>query len=284
MSPSVTDQDLIEGLRRLGLDRSSSVVVHASLRSFGRVEGGAEAVCNALISVCGTVLMPAFTFDACGVSWAPPGHQRPHNAARNAETWEAFDAEVRRATPWRRDTPVDADIGAIPEAFRRMPEVRRSRHPLMSWTAWESAARDILVAQTLSSPLAPLQELSGRDGDVLLLGVGHWANTTVHLAEQRCGRSRFWRFGVIDAGIWVELPNIPGDSSAFGQLDGMIEPVASTRIGSCEARRYRVRAICAVVEEAIARDPAALLDLDHPGDERTGAAWRQRLACLAATD
>jgi aminoglycoside N3'-acetyltransferase len=41
---------------------------------------------------------------------------------------------VRRASPWRVDTPVDADIGAIPEAFRSVPEVERSDHPLMSWT------------------------------------------------------------------------------------------------------------------------------------------------------
>lgn len=278
MSPPVTEQDLIEGLRALGLDRSSNVVVHSSLSSFGRVEGGAQVVCQALTSVCGTVVVPAFTFDASGVSWAPPGHERPHNAFPNAESWDAFDAEVRRATPWRVDTPVDADIGAIPEAFRQMPKVTRSRHPLCSWVAAGEVSEQLLASQTLASPLAPLEALANRDGDVLLLGVGHWANTTIHLAEQRCGRSRFWRFGAIDEGVWVELPNTPGDSSAFGQADELIEPVSAIKIGSCEARRYSMREVCAVVESAIANDPAALLDLDRPADERTEAAYRQRLA------
>jgi aminoglycoside 3-N-acetyltransferase len=92
MFPAVTEHDLVEGFCALGLDRSSSVVVHSSLSSFGRVEGGARAVCSALIAVCGTIVMPAFTFDACGLPFAPPGHARPHNAFPNAEGRDAFDA------------------------------------------------------------------------------------------------------------------------------------------------------------------------------------------------
>ncbi len=44
----VTHQDLVDGLRSLGLDASSSVIVHSSLRAFGQVEGGAATVCAAL--------------------------------------------------------------------------------------------------------------------------------------------------------------------------------------------------------------------------------------------
>lgn len=280
MTTRVTEPDIVAGLHDLGLDRDSIVAVHASLRSFGRVEGGAEAVCRALATTCGTVLMPAFTFDTTGISGAPPGHDRPHNAFFNAASWDAFDAAVRDRSPLTPDTPVDDDIGAIPETFRQRPGVRRSRHPLLSWLAGGAHADALLGAQTLVSPLAPLQALADRDGDVLLLGVGHWANTTIHLAEQRRGRSRFWRFAVIDHGIWVELPNIPGDSSAFGRLDDVLQPDAEVTIGTCHARRYRARGIIATVDSLIASDPAALLDLDHPGDERTHAAYRQRLARL----
>lgn len=278
MTSHVTQTDITAGLRALGLDRDATVVVHSSLRAFGHVDGGAEAVCRALTTICGTVLMPAFTFDTTGIDGAPPGHDRPHNAFFNAERWEAFDAAVRERSPLTPDTPVDDDIGAIPEAFRQMPGVRRSRHPLLSWVATCDHADDLLDAQTMTNPLAPLQALADRDGHVLLLGVGHWSNTTIHLAEQRCGRSRFWRFAVIDHGIWVELPNIPGDSSAFSRLDDVLPPASESTIGACHARRYRAREIIRTVESLIAADPAALLDLEHPGDERTGAAYRQRLA------
>ena len=59
------DQDLIAaGLRELGLGEGDCVGVHSSLRSFGHVEGGADAVIDALLEVVGptgTVVMPAYS-------------------------------------------------------------------------------------------------------------------------------------------------------------------------------------------------------------------------------
>ena len=75
----VTREDIVDGLHRLGLDRSASVIVHSSLSSFGYVDGGAEAVCEALASTCGTLLVPGGTWDLTGVP-APPGLVRPDNA------------------------------------------------------------------------------------------------------------------------------------------------------------------------------------------------------------
>ena len=40
--------DLVHGLRRIGLRAGYHVVVHSSLSSFGYVEGGADAVIDAL--------------------------------------------------------------------------------------------------------------------------------------------------------------------------------------------------------------------------------------------
>ncbi|HWD81438.1 MAG TPA: AAC(3) family N-acetyltransferase, partial [Kribbella sp.] len=56
---NVSRETVADGLRQLGLGGTSEVIVHSTLRSFGYVDGGAEAVCAALVEVCGTVLMPA---------------------------------------------------------------------------------------------------------------------------------------------------------------------------------------------------------------------------------
>ncbi|NCQ27312.1 MAG: aminoglycoside N(3)-acetyltransferase, partial [Armatimonadetes bacterium] len=45
---SVTTAEIVEGLRRLGVERGMKLMVHSSLRSFGHVDGGAEAVIAAL--------------------------------------------------------------------------------------------------------------------------------------------------------------------------------------------------------------------------------------------
>src|SRR3954451_17966130 len=87
---TVTRDEIAAGLRALGLSEGSTALVHTSLRAFGQVEGGAEAVCRALLDVCGTVLLPAGAGDCTRVP-APPGLVRPHNAYWNAASWADFE-------------------------------------------------------------------------------------------------------------------------------------------------------------------------------------------------
>lgn len=55
----LSEAEIAAGLRTVGLSTTSVVMVHASLSSFGPVEGGALTVCRALLAVRGTILMPA---------------------------------------------------------------------------------------------------------------------------------------------------------------------------------------------------------------------------------
>lgn len=277
----VTENDIIDGLRALGLDGSSPVLVHASLSSFGQVEGGAASVCRALAMVCGTVVMPAGSWDLTGLPMAPPGLERPHNAYSTAPSWDEFDAALAAATPFRDDLPIDRELGVIPETMRRHLEPLRSAHPLFAFIARGACARQVLDAQRLDWPLGPIEALADLDGDVLLLGVTHTANTTIHLAEQRLGRSRFWRYAKSAEGVWMELPNIPGESDAFDDIEPELADCREVRIGDCRARRVAVRDVLATATRLIRSDPAALLGNDPDPTSRTAAALRQRLATLA---
>jgi aminoglycoside 3-N-acetyltransferase len=275
----VTEQMIADGLRALGLDVSSSVIVHASLRSFGTVEGGAEAVCRALVAVCGTVLLPAGSWDLTGLP-APPGLMRPHNAARSAATWAEFDAALVRAVPFAPDLPIDRELGRIPEAMRRSFPHRRGRHPLMSYLAVGRHADDLIAAERLDWPLGPIEALAALGGDVLLLGVDHTVDTAIHLAEQRLGRSRFYRYAKVADGVWMELPNIPGQSHRFGAIEPLVAAAtAEVTIGLCRARRVAVATVLAAAERLIAADPGALLCEDATC--RCGSALQQRLTWLA---
>ncbi len=69
----VNQGDIVDGLRRLGVQTGSGLIVHSSLTSFGRVVGGADTVIDALVEIVtseGTILMPSFNhgepFDAGG--------------------------------------------------------------------------------------------------------------------------------------------------------------------------------------------------------------------------
>ena len=208
----VTERMIAEGLRGLGLGPSSSAIVHSSLRSFGNVQGGAPAVCRALISVCGTLLLPAGTWDITGVP-APPGLVRPHNAVGTAVGWAEFDTALARATPYTADLPIDRELGQIPEAMRLGFAYRRSAHPLMSYLAVGRYADALIGAQRLDWPLGPIEELAAQGGDVLLLGVSHtanrrstWPSSAWPLALLSLCQVRAWRLD--------ESPNIPGRATA----------------------------------------------------------------------
>jgi aminoglycoside 3-N-acetyltransferase len=278
---AVTEEEIVAGLRALGLDQDSSVVVHSSLRSFGRVEGGAPAVCRALLSVCGTVLLPAGSWHLTGVP-APPGLIRPNNAVLVAESWDEFDTALARAVPFTPESPIDRELGVIPETMRLTVAHARSMHPLLSYIAVGQHAETLVRAQRLDWPLGPLEALAALDGNVLLLGVTQTTNTTIHLAEQRLGRSRFFRYAKAAPGVWMELPNIPGQSHRFDDLaPALAGQTNKVLIGTCLAQRIAIQSALDVATRAIRIDPAALL-CDDP-ECRCGAALQQRLASIAGS-
>lgn len=255
----VTANEITQGLHALGLQRSSTVIVHTSLRSFGPIEGGAQTVCQALLATCGTLLLPAGTWDMTGLP-APPGLIRPHNAVASTETWQEFDAALSRAVPYSDDLPIDKELGMLPEIMRRTVPHLRSHHPLFSYIAIGLHAPELIAAQRLDWPLGPLEALAQLEGDILLLGVDHTSNTTIHLAEQRLGRSRFYRYAKVTNQVWMELPNLPGQSHRFDDIEPELRAATqAVLIGSCRAQCIPIREVLAVADQLIRANPAALL-------------------------
>lgn len=275
----VTKSEIVQGLRALGLHNTSAVVVHSSLRSFGHVEGGAPTVCQALFSLDTTLLLPAGSWDMTGIP-APPSISRPWNAARATATWREFEEAVSNAVPFAEHLPIDKELGIIPETMRRTFPHLRSRHPLMSYLALGTHAHHLINAQRLNWPLGPLEVLAELQGDVLLLGVTHTSNTAIHLAEQYLGRSRFYRYAKVADQVWIELPNIPGESHHFDDIDPFLKQVThEVLIGPCRAQCIPIREVLAAATHVILDNPGALLCNDP--NCRCFAALQQRREALS---
>lgn len=137
----------------------------------------------------------------------------------------------------------------------------------------------MIAAQTLTDPLGPLRVVHHLGGYVLQLGVTHTTNTTIHLAEQMLGRSRFYRYARAADGLWVELPNVSGESHQFDRIEPHLTSCTRiVHIGSCTARLTSAADIIDTTTRLIQADPAALLC--HDPDCRCTAAHQQRLAYL----
>lgn len=215
-----TIESLQEDLSALGVEPGMVLLVHSSLSSLGWVSGGAVSVILALEGVLGpqgTLVMPAHSTDLSDpVKWEnPPVPEAWWNVIR--QTMPAYDHDL---TPTR-------GLGVIPETFRKQKGVVRSDHPQMSFAAWGLEAFTVVEGHALdyglgeSSPLARVYDLGGW---VLLLGVGHESNTSLHLAEYRAsypGRREVRNGGpaVVD-GVreWVTMRDIDLDTSDFQEI------------------------------------------------------------------
>ena len=176
-----TVKSLVKGLKNIGVREGMVLLVHSSLSSIGWVCGGAVAVILALEEVIGkggTLIVPAHSGDLSDpAKW--------ENPPVPIDWWE----EIRRNMPVFDPafTPTRG-VGKIPEVFRKQEGVLRSLHPQVSFAALGKYAEYIIDGHSLEyafgekSPLARIYEL---DGCILLIGVGHVNNTSLHLAEHR---------------------------------------------------------------------------------------------------
>jgi aminoglycoside 3-N-acetyltransferase len=177
----VTVDGLAADLEALGVRRGSVVLAHSSLSALGWVAGGAAAVVDALLRTLGpegTLVVPTQTGDLSD----PAAWQRP-------PVPEAWWPVIRASLPaYRPDATLPRSMGAIPLAVLLRTGVVRSAHPQVSFAALGPLGTTVVAGQLLEDGLgesSPLGRIHDLDGDVLLLGVGHDVNTSLHLAEHR---------------------------------------------------------------------------------------------------
>ena len=234
-----TQADLEAALHALGLETDDAVIVHSSLSSIGWVEGGADAVVDALLAVVGdegTIAMPTFTFGSV-----------PFDRAR---------------TPSR--------TGAITEALRTHPEAERSPHPTHSVVvvgpdaAAVTADHDYLETFGTESPL---YRLINRGAKILLIGVDNRRNSSIHLAEQLAKvphKQRTREAPILDADGSTRIVEIA--SPECGRGFDAIEPAAERArilhrgsIGDASVQLLDGRALLSCAVGVLATDPGALL-------------------------
>lgn len=157
----ISSTEVVRQLQSLGVQPGVVLLVHASFGAIGPLDGGPDAFIDALIEVVGaggTIVMPSWTDDDDDV----------------------FDSKA---------TPTDDHLGIVSDTFWRRTDVVRGTHPFAvaargPKAAWISAAPFVLPPHAPDSGVARVHDL---DGWVLLAGVDHDANTTIHLAELMAG-------------------------------------------------------------------------------------------------
>lgn len=240
----MTRDDITRQLGALGIQNGAVLLVHTSFRAVRPMEGGPRGLVEALRAAVGpegTVVMPSWT----------------------GRDDEPFD---------KASTPASPDLGVVADTFWRSSGVLRSEH-LFAFAAVGPHAERIVsgpLPVPPHKPGSPVGQVHDLDGQVLLLGVGHDANTTLHLAELVAGvpyRSR-QHCTVLEAGHPVRFEYDENNHCCqnFTFADTWLRGRGlqlERRVGNAHARLMRSRDIVRVAVEHLAQDP--LLFLHPPG-------------------
>lgn len=227
--PPVSVPQLARQLIDLGVRPAGVLLVHAAFSKVAPVDDGPRGLIAALqlaLGTGGTLVMPSMTDDDDSV----------------------FDPA---ATPCQ-------GMGVVAETFWRLPGVRRSDNPHAFAAAGPHAVaitadHPVSVPHGLDSPPGRVFELGGQ---VLLLGVGHDANTTVHVAESMAG-VRYRRPAhatVVRNGAPVRMDYGETDHccAGFALLDDWLESDSKQRRGTVGHAEARLAWSKDIVETAIA--------------------------------
>ena len=156
-----TKDDLMRGLKEMNIDPRGTLLVHSSMKAIGPVEGGADAVLDALSEYMkdGLLVLPTHT-------WATVKDER-----------NVFDV-LREPSC----------VGILPELFRKRPGVVRSLHPTHSVAALGREAEDYVsgeeYARTPCARRGCWGKLYDRGASILFLGCRLTSNTFLHGVEE----------------------------------------------------------------------------------------------------
>lgn len=226
--------EVVHQLRALGVRAGGVLLVHTSFRAIRPIEDGPLGLIGALREVLGpdgTLVMPSWIGD----DEAP------------------FDPAT---------TPAAEDLGATADLFWRQPGVVRSDH-LQAFAAFGPRAEAIVKTPLPLPPHvpdSPVGRVHDLDGQVLLVGVGHEANTSLHLAELIArvpyGVPRHCQ--VMQAGKRVRIDYLENDHCCqrFALADEWLRArrlQAEGPVGHGTARLARARDVVGLAVEAMRR-------------------------------
>ena len=237
----LTKDDLVRGLRKLGVTDEMIIEVHCAMHAFGYVIGGAQTVVDALLEAVGpdgTVVMTIQASDNTEPSfWIAPPISR--------SLWKT----VRETTPpYKPDETEFRMMGSVVRNFNRRKGVLRSSHPCCAFAAYGKYAEIITKEHEMNFPLgdkSPLGVMYMLPTYILLLGVGYDNCTGMHLGETRSNVRRIFLQGsaIEENGRrkWIKYIDYALNSDEFVEIGQKMEKRISVRkgkIGNAECRLF----------------------------------------------
>lgn len=154
-------EDLTKAIEEMGIKSDDTVFIHSSMKSIGKVDGGADTVLDAFMDYLseGLLILPTHTW------------------ARMSETHNIYDPKKEPSC-----------VGILSNLFMTREGVLRSLHPTHSIAVFGKDGKEYIKGEEyLTTPCSPggcYDRLRERNAKILLLGVNHIRNTFIHSVEE----------------------------------------------------------------------------------------------------
>ena len=247
MQRPLTQKEIVEDLKRLGLQRGAAVEVHSSLSSMGWVEGGAQTVIRALMDVVGedgAIVMSAYLVS-------------PLLPLTEEEKTKGITAKVRML---EENENCKTGMGIIVDTFCKLPNtyLGKGMHRVCAW------------GQNAKLHSQGYEYLLSIDGWVLLIGVDIHRCSCMHTAEGKVE----WPEQILEhfalpeeiqrqypqTDWYVEYhdPHKPLPEDAWGKVQIEAEQRGLIRrghIGNAESMLFKAKPVVDIYEEFLRTDP-----------------------------
>jgi len=240
----ITKQDIISAIAKESLDHKV-ICLHSSLKSFGNVTGGADAVVQAFLDAGCTLVVPSFIYD---YKIAPLMEYR-----QNAHEGEYIPKpDGRIYTPETNE--IASDMGAIPRALVNNPGRCRGVHPTNSFAALGPHAKELIENQTPENVYAPFEKIVEKKGYIVLAGVDLTKMTVIHYAEQLAGRELFIRWALGPDGAPIRMRE-GSCSDGFNRLQPFVTDIEKQiTVGNSLWRIFKISEVIDACVKAIRQD------------------------------
>ena len=244
----VTKQDLIDGLKRLGVKPGMALEVHSSLSSFGQVEGGALTVIDSIKEIVtkeGSIFMPALR-----LSKELPLSDEDRAMGITVKIKVLPRGEKRTA------------MGIVADTFRSLPDTLTGTD-IISTSGWGAHGKEALTGG--------FDWAINNDGKALLFDVDIYKLTAMHYMEGATPKDINEMFApseeiskkyppeewFIEAGhppvkAWYKI-----QKAAFER--GLIK---ETYIGNCRVWFFDIKSVVSIYSDELKKDPYKLWGIE----------------------
>lgn len=243
----VNKQDIVNGLKRLGVTKETELEVHCSLKSFGRVYEGAETVIDALKETCsdGSIFMPSLRLS-------------PELPLSNADKELGILTKIQIL-------PADCErsaMGIVADTFRKQSDVVTGEG-IFRISGWGRNANKAIEGG--------LNHVIHNNGMALLFGVDIYKLTAMHYVESLLPseisemfapndkvnkiyppEKWFIETGCPPVKAWYTIQNMAYDKGLI--QDGMI--------GSCKVMCFKIWDIVGIYEHELRENPYKLYGIE----------------------